>query len=98
MWKTCLEGATIGTLGSEEGVIVYDEEYGSECRITLENCKEYYAITCGIYGLMMHTAFAGEDDFQSKYDLMKKELQEFLDKETTEEEEEEFLENFIWKY
>lgn len=40
--------------GSEGGLIISDEEYKDSCRITLEKCERYYAITCGIYGGMMH--------------------------------------------
>ena len=43
--------------GSEGGLIISDEEYKDSCRITLEKCERYYAITCGVYGGMMHTAF-----------------------------------------
>jgi len=42
--------------GSEGGLIIADEEYRDSCRITLEKCERYYAITCGVYGGMMHTA------------------------------------------
>ena len=40
--------------GSEGGLIIADEEYRDSCRITLEKCERYYAITCGVYGGMMH--------------------------------------------
>lgn len=62
MWKML---DTIGTKGSEEGIIQKDEEYNSSVRITLETCprlgKKVYAITCGIYGSMVHTTFGDED-------------------------------------
>ena len=45
------------SIGSEGGTIIADEEYKESCRITLERCERYYAITCGVYGSMMHTAF-----------------------------------------
>ena len=32
--------------GSEGGLIIADEEYRDSCRITLEKCERYYAITC----------------------------------------------------
>ena len=95
MWKA-LE--TIGTMGSESGVILKDEEYKGACQITLEKCERYYAITCGVYGAMVHTAFCDEEDFADKYEAMKKELQEFIDKETTKEEELAFYEEFTSKY
>ena len=45
------------SIGSEGGTIIADEEYKESCRITLERCERYDAITCGVYGCMMHTAF-----------------------------------------
>ena len=95
MWKSIyLPGAT----GSENGIVFADEEYKESCRITLEKCKDYYAITCGVYGAMVHTAFAGSSDYQEKYDAMKKDLEAFIDRETTEDEEIEFYEEFTTRY
>ena len=48
--------------GSEGGIILRNEEYKGGCLITLEKCPEYYAITCGVYGAMVHTAFCDEED------------------------------------
>lgn len=84
-------------IGSEGGMILSDEEYKESCRITLEKCPQYYAITCGIYGAMLHTVFCG-DEFQNVYDEMKKELQEFIDKDTSESEEIEFYRYFTNKF
>lgn len=95
MWKAL---DTIGTMGSESGVILKDEEYKDSCQITLEKCERYYAITCGVYGAMVHTAFYDEEDFADKYEAMKKELQDLIDKETTKEEELAFYEEFTSKY
>ena len=39
-----------GEKGSENGIILKDEEYKRSCRITLEKSPRYYCITCGIYG------------------------------------------------
>lgn len=60
MWKNYNYGATIGRKGSENGTILKDEEYNDLCRITLEKCSRYYAVTCGIYGELVHTAFADD--------------------------------------
>lgn len=65
--------------GSEEGLIIEDEEIPGVCRITLEeDCPTVpYGITCGVYGLMMHTTWA--DTYQEameKYEGMKRELRE----------------------
>ncbi len=50
MW---IDLETAGTTGSKKGIIILDEEYSGACRITLERCKDYYAITCGMYGGMV---------------------------------------------
>ena len=89
---------TAGTTGSEKGIIILDEEYSGACRITLERCKNYYAITCGVYGGMVHTAFCAAENANKVYDQMKSELQEFIDKETTDEEETAFYKYFTRKY
>jgi len=94
MWeKIYSEGKT----GSEGGVILADEGYKKFCRITLEKCASHYTITCGVCGYMVHTAFCG-DDFQNVYDEMKRELQEFIDKDTSENEKQEFYEYFTRKF
>lgn len=98
MWKRIDSGVTIGQVGSENGVIVEDEEYKESCRITLEKCEKYYAITCGIYGAMAHTAFCDENNSKQLYNAMKEELQVFIDKHTTMDEELEFYESFTRKY
>ena len=84
--------------GSEGGLIIADEEYRDSCRITLEKCERYYAITCGVYGGMMHTAFCNSTQYQDIYNNMKKDLQEFSDKNSSDEEEIEFYDWFTSKY
>ena len=95
MWKNLY---VCGAIGSENGIIIKDEEYMESCRITLERCPKYYAITSGIYGAMVNTTFCGADDCEVLYEKMKTELQEFIDSDTTEDEEYEFYENFVMKY
>ena len=84
--------------GSEDGTIIADEEYKESCRITLERCESYDAITCGVYGSMMHTAFCDKSHSQEVFDNMKRDLQEFIDKDTTAKEEDIFYEEFTSKY
>lgn len=60
------------SIGSEGGMIIADEEYKESCRITLERCERYDAITCGVYGCMMHTAFCDKSHSQEVFDNMKK--------------------------
>lgn len=63
-WVDYSKGQTIGTRGSEEGMIIADLESLQGARITLEKGASFapYAITLGIYGLMFHTHFCGTLD------------------------------------
>ena len=60
-WVTIDNGATIGTQGSEGGVIERDEEHSDGARITIERGGGIApsSITCGVYGWMCHTRFFG---------------------------------------
>ena len=75
-WLPYEEGKTIGQAGSENGVILRDEEYDGAARITLErNEQTPYAITCGIYDWMVHTTFGGDlQEMEQRYEEMKVEL------------------------
>ena len=95
MWKNLYES---GSIGSEGGIVLADEEYKGACRITLEKCEKYCAVTCGVYGAMVHTAFADFDCGQRKYNEMKQELKRFIDTDTTLNEELEFYSEFTNKF
>jgi hypothetical protein len=78
-WHTFDDGKSIGQRGSEDGVIIRDEEHGDGARITLERDSNHapYAITCGIYGWMSHTRYFGSEskaqsEFQSMRDAIDK--------------------------
>lgn len=86
------------SVGSEGGIVLADEEYCGSCRITLEKCEDYYAITCGVYGSMVHTAFCNEQEAHAKYNAMKKELQEFIDADLDDDARYEFYESFTSRY
>jgi hypothetical protein len=80
-WYPFDNGATIGREGSERGTILRDEEHPSEARITLERDTHAapFAITCGIYGCMMHTRFFSlECEATSQYGEMKSALSSLL--------------------
>jgi len=82
VWYIFNDGKTIGQIGSENGMIINDEEYKNSCRITIEKdgCTAPFSITCGVYGLMCHSVFSkSEIDVKSKYEDMKLELQEFIE-------------------
>jgi hypothetical protein len=73
MWQSFDNGRTIGTSGSEKGIILLDEKHVDGARITLErDGYTPFAITCGIYGWMMHTRFfANEENARRAYEEMK---------------------------
>jgi len=80
-WYPFENGATLGLKGSEDGTILRDEEHPQEARITLERDTRSapFAITCGIYGCMMHTRFFSlENEACSQYDKMRRALSELL--------------------
>lgn len=88
MWDAVEKGKTIGQKGSENGCIIADEEYKNSCRITIEKDGAIapYSITCGIYGMMCHTAFAKDEaEAINKYRKMKEELQVFIDSDYNDE-------------
>ena len=68
-WQPFDDGKTIGQRGSEKGIIVGDEEHLEGARVTLEQDGEAapYAITCGIYGWMVHTRFFGGESMSSAH-------------------------------
>ena len=70
-WYTFNRGATLGTEGSERGVIVTDEEHALGARLTLERGTQTapFAITCGVYGWLVHTRFfPSETEANAEYD------------------------------
>lgn len=75
-WYPFERGSTIGETGSENGIIVRDEEYSACARITLERDGHTpFAITCGIYDWMVHTRFfATEQEATETFEAMKVEL------------------------
>jgi hypothetical protein len=80
-WYPFDRGATIGNAGSEGGTILRDEECSLGARITLEQSTQSapYAITCGVYGWMVHTRFFSVDaEAHSQYERMKDALWKLL--------------------
>ena len=87
-WNPFDAGSTLGQVGSEQGRIVLDEESDAGARITLEAIprpwlawlsgrrRPAFAITCGVYGLMLHTRFFGsEREAKTEYERMKPRLE-----------------------
>jgi len=53
MWRRFEAGSTVGLKGTEDGVILRDEDHDAGARITLDReCTHgvSFAVTCGIYG------------------------------------------------
>ncbi|HTV81147.1 MAG TPA: hypothetical protein VME18_00745 [Acidobacteriaceae bacterium] len=81
-WCDFENGATLGSQGSESGFILLDEEYLHAARITLERATRVapFAITCGVYGRLLHTRYFGpQARALSEYAAMKNVLQEIVD-------------------
>jgi len=81
VWRPFENGATVGQRGSEDGVIVRDEEHELGARITLErDCSRGvpFAVTCGIYGWFFHTRFLGSKA-EAEFPVMMDELAAILD-------------------
>lgn len=81
MWCAFDHGKSLGTRGPENGMIVQDEEYDQRARITLERdvLAAPWSITCDIYGIFKHTAFASsEEDAGGKYSDMKRDLMDII--------------------
>ena len=99
-WILYEGGSSIGKIGSENGKIIFDEEYEDSCRITLEKTKPIpYSITCGVYGLMCHTVFAKtEQEAKEKYEFMKIELKDFVDSYIEETDAVNWVECFVEKW
>lgn len=99
MWKTTPDD-WVGMKGTEGGIVLRDEEYDSSCRVTLEKCPKYYAVTCGVYGSMVHTAFFDEDEYEEKYEAMKQELQTFVDRmdDISDDDRSDFYASFCDRY
>jgi hypothetical protein len=81
-WHPFENGGTLGQKGSEEGTMVRDEEHSLGARISLEReCRVApFAITCGIYGWMLHTRYFGsEDKAETQYEAMRDALAALLE-------------------
>jgi hypothetical protein len=81
-WYPFEEGRSLGEPGSEQGAIVRDEEHVFGARITLERGARSapFAITCGIYGWMMHTRFfSSHQEAESQFDQMKNAISALLE-------------------
>lgn len=87
-WSPMDGGATEARTGGEGGVIWRDEEHADGARITLERdalMGAPFAITCGVYGWMVHTRFfADEPTALAQYEAMKPALADIAGKVVSE--------------
>ena len=100
-WNPFEDGATVGALGTEAGSILLDEEHADGARITLETGGTVapYAITCGIYGTMVHTVFVSDEKkAQLLYLQMKVRLEELLTVECEESDYIAAIEKFVAEF
>lgn len=80
-WSSYASGASTPEAGSKGGAIMLDEEHDYGARITLERDARVapFAITCGIYGWMVHTRyFRLESDARLAFYEMKRDLDEIM--------------------
>src|SRR5262245_2840623 len=80
-WHPFNDGKSIGEQGSERGIIVRDDDDSQGARITLERggTTAPFAITCGIYGWMVHTRFFGTElKAESEFETMQAELSRII--------------------
>jgi hypothetical protein len=80
-WLPFDNGATIGRRGSEGGAILRELEHPDGARIALERggAVSPFAITCGIYGWMVHTShYSTLREAEIDYEKMKEDLSRIL--------------------
>src|SRR5687767_1441545 len=109
-WSPFEGGTSLGQRGSESGVILRDEQHEDGSRITLERGGRNapFAITCGIYGWMLHTRFfKTEAEATAEYERMQVGLAGILtvipydddpEKETKMEKAAELIQEFVTRF
>ncbi|MFI1742829.1 hypothetical protein [Thalassobellus sediminis] len=81
-WNPIDKGNSIGTIGSEDGKILEDEENSFGARITLEEDGSIapYSITVGIYGLIFHTDFYSTlENAENEFKNFKKKVEKIIE-------------------
>jgi hypothetical protein len=72
---------TVDPVSGDGGLVVSDETHSLGARITLERDTNAapWVITCGIYGLLVHTVFRSDEaTARETFDQMKAELERIL--------------------
>ena len=79
-WSPYKGGKSIGTVSSEGGVILRDEEHADGGRITLKQGSNFISVACNVYGFLDHTRFFGTIvEAQREYLNMKLGMNELMD-------------------
>ncbi len=81
LWHAFNQGQTLGQKGSEDGIILRDEEHTDLARVTLERdgTTAPFAITCGVYGWLVHTIFLRDQTIgQETFEKVKVELEKII--------------------
>ena len=81
-WYPYKEGQTLGLPASENGLVIRDEEYSEGALVTLERDSPTapFAITCGLYGWMVHTCwFSTATEAQEAFEEIKTALGKMAD-------------------
>ena len=79
-WVAYKNGASLGKLSAEGGVIMRDEEHTYGGRITLKQGKTFIAVSCHIYGWIDHTRFFNSTiEAQREFVVMKSKIGSMLD-------------------
>jgi hypothetical protein len=79
-WFAYDDGQSVGSVGSEGGEILRDEEHEAGARVTLKRGSRYISVSCNVYGWMDHTRFFGSlTEAQREYILMKSSLSNMVE-------------------
>ncbi len=79
-WTAYKDGRTIGTLGTEGGVILQDEEHPRGGRVTLKRGETFISVSAHIYGKIDHTRFFNSvPEAQRDFEVMKTMLGKILE-------------------
>ncbi len=78
-WTAYDDGRSIGSVGEDGGVILFDEEHADGARITLRRGRDHISVSLNIYGWMDHTRFFNTDnDAQREYRAMRSAVENVL--------------------
>jgi hypothetical protein len=78
-WFAFNDGRSVGTVSSEEGVILRDDAHIRGARITLKRGASYISVSCNIYGWMDHTRFfSNVSEAEREFNSMKSALEKVI--------------------